>query len=446
MTVLLDATHDMTTCSWVASANDPRSDFPLQNLPFGVFRRTGTAESFRGGVAIGTDILDLSAVLAAGLVSDALVADALRAAAGPVLNGLMAQGPGAWQALRLALFALLREGSPAQSRAARCLIPQADVEYGLPAAIGDYTDFYTSRHHALAVGRLFRPTNPLTPNYDWMPIAYHGRVSSIGVSGQRVCRPHGQRLPDGGERPVFGATQDLDYELEVGVFIGTGNAQGAPIPLTLAERHVFGLCLLNDWSARDLQRWEAQPLGPFLGKNFATTISPWIVTLSALAPFRAPLARDPDSPADLPYLESEANRIAGAIDLELEVLLETASMRARRQPPQRLVRSNFRHAHWTVAQMVAHHTAGGCNLRGGDLLGSGTQSGPQPAEAGSLLELTQGGAVPLGLADGEQRRYLEDGDRVILRGRCARPGYAGIGFGESSGTILRAAPADQWAR
>ncbi len=438
MTVTLDATHDQATLSWVASANDPHGDFPVQNLPFGVFRRAGSSEAFRGGVAIGAEIVDLGALAASGCITDELVTQALHLAAAPSFNGLMAQGPVVWQALRLALFGLLREGSAAQALVARCLVAQADAEYTVPATIGDYTDFYSSRYHALAVGRLFRPANPLTPNYDWMPIAYHGRTSSIGVSGQQVRRPRGQSLPAGSERPMVGPSRDLDYELELGIFIGAGNPLGTPIPLETAERHVFGLCLLNDWSARDLQRWEAQPLGPFLGKNFATTISPWIVSLAALAPFRAPLERATPGAADLPYLESAANRDAGAVDIELAVYLETAAMRARRQGAVRLVRSNFRQAHWTIAQMVAHHTVAGCNLRSGDLLGSGTQSGPLPAEAGSLLELNQGGAQLLTLPGGEQRRYLEDGDRVILRGRCARAGFAGIGFGEAAGTILPA--------
>ena len=438
VTPTLDATHDATTCSWVASANDPHTDFPLQNLPLGVFRRAGTREEFRGGVAIGDQILDLDAVVAAGLATDSASEAALRCAAGPTLNPLMAQGPGAWQVLRLALFAMLREGSAAQHAAMQCLVPQSAAEHALPATIGDYTDFYSSRHHALQVGRIYRPANPLTPNYDWMPIAYHGRASSVVVSGQPIRRPQGQRLPPGSDGPVFGPSQELDYELEVGVFVGPGNSQGTAIPLDRAEQHVFGLCLLNDWSARDIQRWEAQPLGPFLGKNFATTISPWVVTLAALAPFRAPLQRDPAVASDLAYLDSSANRTSGAFDVELAVLLETAAMRSRRQPPQRVARSNLRHAHWTIAQMIAHHTVGGCNLRSGDLLGSGTQSGPRLEEAGSLLELTGNGTRPLRLANGEERGYLADGDRIVLRARCQRSGYVAVGFGEASGLILSA--------
>jgi fumarylacetoacetase len=436
MTLALNATHDARVHSWVAAANDPRGDFPIQNLPFGVFRRRDSAEPFRGGVAIGDQIVDLGALGA--LAPELAVARTLRAGGDSSLNALMQLGPGALHALRLALFEMLGEGSTAQGLVTACLVPQHAAEYAVPAQIGDYTDFYTSKHHALAVGRLFRPDNPLTPNYAWMPIAYHGRASSIGVSEQLVHRPLGQSLPKGADRPVFGPSRRLDYELELGIFIGTGNARGHAIAVDEAEEHVFGLCLLNDWSARDMQSWEAQPLGPFLGKNFATTISPWIVTLEALAPFRAPLDRSAGEPASLPYLESVATRTAGAFDMELSVYLETASMRERGREPERVARSNFRHAHWAIAQMLAHHTVGGCNLRSGDLLGSGTQSGPLPEEAGSLLELTAGGTREVGLPCGERRTFLEDGDRVIMRARCARAGFAAIGFGEATGRILPA--------
>jgi fumarylacetoacetase len=350
----------------------------------------------------------------------------------------MRLGPAAWHALRLALFDLMREHTTARQLIEPCLVPQALAEHTLPAEIGDYTDFYASMHHALAVGKLFRPDNPLTPNYVWMPIAYHGRVSSIGVSPQPVVRPLGQSLHKGADSPIFGPSRRLDYELEVGIFIGTGNAQGSGISVAAAEQHVFGLCLLNDWSARDIQSWEAQPLGPFLGKNFATTISPWIITLEALAPFRAPLVRTAADKPLLPYLDSAATRAAGAFDMELSVHLETAAMRANGASPQRLARSNFRYAHWSIAQMLAHHTVGGCNLRAGDLFGSGTLSGPLPEEAGSLLEMTRGGAVAITLGSGESRTFLEDGDRVILRARCERDGFAPIGLGEASGWILPA--------
>ncbi len=436
MTAALNATHDARVRSWVERANDPLCDFPIQNLPLGVFRRRGSPEAFRGGVAIGDQIVDLDAL--AAVVPESAAARALRAAAQATLNTLMQMGPAASHALRVALFEMLREHSTGRQLIEPCLVAQGDAEFAVPAQIGDYTDFYSSKHHALAVGKLLRPNNPLTPNYTWMPIAYHGRTSSIGVSEQRVHRPVGQSLPPGAERPVFGPSRRLDYELEVGIFIGTGNELGTSITVDAAEDHVFGLCLLNDWSARDVQSWEAQPLGPFLGKNFATTISPWIVTLEALAPYRAPLERAGVQEPSLPYLESTAMRSGGAFELELFVYLQTAAMRARGLAPERLACSNFRYAHWTVAQMIAHHTVGGCNLRCGDLLGSGTQSGPLPEEAGSLLELTVGGSREIHLPSGEKRSFLEDGDRVILRGRCVREGFASIGFGEAAGQILPA--------
>jgi fumarylacetoacetase len=436
MAQALNATHDVRVRSWVASANDPLSDFPVQNLPLGVFRRRSKGEKFRGGVAIGDQILDLSALPIR--LADPVAAKAQGAAGKDSLNELMRLGSAAWHSLRLALFEMLRENSAQRSQIEPCLVPQALAEYTLPAEIGDYTDFYASMHHALAVGKLFRPDNPLTPNYVWMPIGYHGRVSSIGVSDQRVKRPIGQSLPKGADRPVFGPSRRLDYELEVGIFVGTGNAQGTSVSVDAAEAHIFGLCLLNDWSARDIQSWEGQPLGPFLGKNFATTISPWIVTLEALAPFRTALLRTGAEVPSLPYLESAAIRAAGSFDMELSVHLETAAMRAGGAPPERLARSNFRHAHWTIAQMLAHHTVGGCNLRPGDLFGSGTLSGPLPEEAGSLLELTRGGAGAISLQSGEKRTFLEDGDRVILRARCAKEGFASIGLGEASGQILPA--------
>jgi fumarylacetoacetase len=436
MSLGLDRTHEAGARSWVASANDPLCDFPIQNLPFGVFRRRDTAEALRGGVAVGNQIVDLAALRDRATPSPA--AQALAAAAGSSMNGLMRLGPAAWNALRHMLFDALHENSGARQLVEPCLVPQALAEHSLPAEIGDYTDFYASMHHALAVGKLFRPDHPLTPNYVWMPIGYHGRVSSIGVSPQPVKRPLGQSLPKGADVPTFGPSRRLDYELEVGIFIGTGNALGSAIPVDEAEQHVFGLCLLNDWSARDIQSWEAQPLGPFLGKNFATTISPWIITLEALAPFRLPLLRTAADKPLLPYLESAAISATGAFNMELSVHLETAAMRAKGALPERLARSNFRHAHWSIAQMLAHHTVGGCNLRPGDLFGSGTLSGPLPEEAGSLLELTRGGAAAISLRSGETRTFLEDGDRVILRARCEREGFAPIGLGEASGWILPA--------
>jgi fumarylacetoacetase len=431
----IDATHDPALTSWVAAANRDGGDFPVQNLPFAAFRRAGSGEAFRGGVAIGEDVLDLGA-LAAAQPFEGAASEALAAAAQPTLNALMGAGAPAAAALRGALSQALRTGSPHAARLRALLVPQAAAEYALAAEVGDYTDFYASIYHATAVGRLFRPDNPLLPNYKWVPIAYHGRASSLRVSGYDFARPRGQLLPAGATVPELAPTRRLDYELEVGIFIGRGNALGASVPLAAAESHVFGLCLLNDWSARDVQSWEYQPLGPFLAKNFATSVSPWVVTLEALAPFRAAWQRPAGEPPPLAYLDSAQQRAAGAFDVELEVWLETARMRAAGGAPQRLSHANFRDSWWTVAQMVAHHTVNGCNLEPGDLLGSGTQSGPELEQAGSLLELSAGGKRPVTLASGEQRTFLEDGDRVTFRAWCQRPGFRRIGFGELSGTVL----------
>jgi fumarylacetoacetase len=397
----LNETHDPELKSWVAGDRD--TDFPIQNLPFGVFRRKGRQEVFRGGVAIADQIIDLSAA------ADALRGDAkdlARVAGGATLNAFFALGTSPWSALRLALSRALREGAEEASALRACLVPQGEAEYAVPARIGDYTDFYTSIHHATSVGRLFRPDNPLLPNYKWVPIGYHGRSSSIRVSGQEFPRPRGQTMAPGAKAPVLGPSKRLDYELELGIYIGTGNPLGNPIPIEEAESHVFGIALLNDWSARDLQAWEYQPLGPFLSKNFASTISPWIVTLEALAPYRVAWERPQGDPPPLPYLDSPAIRESGAIDIQLEVLLETARMREARKPAQRLSQTSYRHAYWTVAQLVAHHTVNGCNLRPGDLLGSGTLSGPTPPEAGSLLELTLGGKQPIRVGGDETRTFL----------------------------------------
>jgi fumarylacetoacetase len=438
MSAAPDATHDPKLRSWVQSANMQGCDFPVQNLPFAVFRRAGGGENFRCGVAIGDCVLDLGAL---DMLSpfEGLGAEALAACAEPSLNRLMALGREAWIALRHGVSACLREGAPRAAELVPALIPRSGVEFTLPARIGNYSDFYTSIHHATAVGRIFRPDQPLLPNYKWIPIAYHGRASSLGVSGQQLRRPRGQIMPRGADRPQVAASARLDFELEVGVLIGTGNSLGNPIPIAQAEEHVFGLCLLNDWSARDIQPWEYQPLGPFLAKSFASTISPWVVTLQALAPYRLPWTRPADDPQPLPYLDGAELRASGALDMHLEVALETAAMRAAGTAPQSLARTNFRHCYWSLAQMVAHHTVNGCNLEPGDLLGSGTQSGPAPEEAGSLLELTGGGKHALPLESGETRTFVEDGDRVILRGWCERPGCARIGFGEASGTVLPAA-------
>ena len=431
---MLNETHDPTLRSWVESANDPCGDFPIQNLPYGVFRRAGSAEPWRVGVAIGDRVLDLAAAAARG-VFDGAARQAAQQATGPTLNPLMAQGPAAWSALRLALSRLLREGAPEAAQLRDCLLPQHDAEHDLPAHIGDYTDFFTSQYHALNAGRLFQPDQPMLPNFKWLPIGYHGRASSIAISGSAFHRPWGQARARGEAAPAFRPTQGLDYELELGIFIGPGNALGEPIAIDAAEQHAFGLCLLNDWSARDLQAWEAVPLGPFLAKNFLTTLSPWVVTLEALAPFRCQLAREVSDPPTLPHLWPRGADVGGAIDIQLEARLVTPGTGAAGAP---LSRTSHRHAYWSVAQMIAHHSSNGCPLRPGDLLGTGTQSGPTPGEEGCLLELTHGGRQPLTLPGGETRGYLQDGDTVVLRGWCERAGHARIGFGECRGTVLPA--------
>ena len=436
----LDHTHNPSARSWLASANAPDGDFPIQNLPFGVLRRGGSNEAFRGAVAIGDRALDLAALHGHGaLGGDA--ADALALAAQPSLNDFMAAGPRARHALRHALFGALRDdAAPRVQQVLRsCLIPLADVEHALPTRIGDYTDFYTSIHHAMNVGRLLFPNNPLTPNFQWLPIAYHGRASSVVISGTDFHRPHGQAMPPGAAAPVYTPCTRLDYELEMAFFIGPGNPLGKPVLLSQAEQHIFGMCLLNDWSARDHQFWEMAPLGPFLGKNFCTSISPWIVTLDALAPYRVPFERPAGDPQPLAYLQGEGNRAAGGVDVQLSVSIESAAHRAQRLAPAEVSRTSFRHQYWTIAQMLTQHTVGGCNLQAGDLCGTGTISGPTHAEAGAIVELSVGGTQPITLAGtGEQRTFLQDGDAVILRGWCEKPGAARIGFGSCRGTVLPA--------
>ena len=437
LTASLDFSHDATLRSWVASANLDDTDFPIQNLPLGMFRRVGSLDTFRPGVAIGDQIVDLLALKSAGLLT-AEVAASLAGCENGELNVFMARGRLARVALRHALCALLREGSLQQTAVQATLLAQADAEYAVPCRIGDYTDFYTGIHHATAVGKLFRPDNPLLPNYKWVPIGYHGRASSIGVSGQKFVRPQGQIKGPNDEVPVLRPSQRLDYELELGVFMGQGNALGEPIAIDQAEEHAFGLVLLNDWSARDLQAWEYQPLGPFLAKNFASTISPWIVTLEALVPFKVPFVRAEDDPQPLPYLNSISNQQQGGLNVALEVLIQTQAMREAGLPPQQLSQSNYRDAYWTVAQMITHHAVNGCNLQAGDLLGTGTQSGANPEQAGSLLELSAGGKNPLILANGESRTFLQDGDAIILRAHCECSGFRRIGFGDCLGQVLAA--------
>ena len=356
------------------------------------------------------------------------------------MHQLMRLLPEGRASVRRAISAGLRAGSPKEALFREALVPMSRVELGLPCQIGNYTDFYIGIHHATAVGKLFRPDRPLLPNYKWLPIGYHGRASSINVSPSCFKRPLGQQRGVDNSRPGFGPTTRLDYELEVGLIIGRPNVQGEPIAIENAEEHLFGVTLFNDWSARDIQAWEYQPLGPFQSKNFASTLSPWIVTMEALAPFRKAFARPNGDPHPLPHLDSPANRAHGAIDIELEVWIQTPAMLAAGHTGDRLSRSNFTDGYWTAAQLVTHHTVNGCNLAHGDLFGSGTLSGPGPEQGGSLLELSQGGQRAIRLSTGETRTFLEDGDTITLRGTCARDGWRRIGFGECRGTVLPAAP------
>jgi fumarylacetoacetase len=418
----IDDTHDPGLKSWVESANEEGCDFPIQNLPFGIFRnRKNRNEAPRGGVAIGDQVLDLAAL---GIKT------------GPTLNGLAAQGRAVWRNLRKELSRGLSTKSP-NKRLSRFLLPLKQAELFLPVAIGDYSDFFTGIHHASNMGRILRPGGEsLMPNYKWVPIGYHGRSSSIVVSGTPVVRPRGQIKPPDAEAPSFVPTKRLDYEAELGFVVGPGNRLGKSISIAHTLEHVFGVLLLNDWSARDIQAWEYQPLGPFLAKSFASTVSPWVVTLEALAPYRCPaFPRAFNDPQPLPHLFDEADQRAGGLNIEIEMWLRSAKMKQDKAPAQRLSRASFRDSYWTLAQIVAHQASNGCNLRPGDLLGSGTISGATPDAFGSLMELTTAGKNPLQLPGGETRSFLEDGDEVIQRGRCAREGYVTMGFGEAAGTI-----------
>jgi fumarylacetoacetase len=434
-------THDPRLVSWVESAHDPSTDFPIQNLPFGVFRRAGSEEMPRVGVAIGDQVLDLVACFEDGLLEDLTESPIAAACAAPSLNALMTLGRPTASALRVAVSRALRAGgSPTRydrERAQRVLVPMDEAELFLPTEVGDYTDFYASIHHATNVGSMFRPDSPLLPNYKWVPIGYHGRASSLVVSGTPVRRPRGQAKRPTDDVPAYGPTRQLDYELEVGMFVGPGNPLGTPLAIDEAESNLFGVCLVNDWSARDVQAWEYQPLGPFLGKSFATTVSPWVVTLDALEPFRAPAARRPSGdPAPLPHLFSVTDQARGAFDVTLEVSLSSARMQASGVAPMVVSRGSFAELYWTPAQLVAHHTSNGCNLRPGDLLASGTVSGAERASRGCLLERTWRGSEPLTLPTGETRAFLEDGDEVVLRGWCEREGAVRIGLGECRGIVI----------
>ena len=436
MTYPLNETHDPNLMSWIESANDPQSDFPIQNLPLGVFA-LGEDELPCIGVAIGDQVLDVRATSEA-LWDDDLT-DVIADACGfETLEMLMLWEPEVWSELRLRLSRLLRAGSDDRFLLEDYLHPMSDVQMTLPTAIGNYTDFYCNLHHATNVGSMFRPDNPLLPNYKHLPIGYHGRASSIVSSGTDIRRPCGQTAGDDNQ-PSFGPSKLLDYELEVGLFVGQGNKLGEPINLARAEEYIFGLCLVNDWSARDLQRWEYQPLGPFLAKSFATSISPWIVTMEALAPFRVPAGKRAEGdPPPLPYLASAANEAQGGIDVQLEVLLSSQQMRAQNIAPLSLSHGNFSAMYWTFAQMLTHHASNGCNLQTGDLIASGTVSGPTKDSRGCLLELTWRGTEPITLPTGETRAFLQDGDEVILRGWCEREGFRRIGFGECRGIVLPA--------
>jgi fumarylacetoacetase len=439
MNPLTDATHDPALMSWVASANLPQADFPVQNLPLARFRPSATAAAEvpppRVGVAIGDQVLDLKLAAEQCPWPDHAHVLLEPLAAGD-LAAFMALGRPAWKALRAALSAALAEGSDQGPFLEACLVPQAEATLLMPCRVGNYTDFYTGIHHARAVGALLRPEAPLLPNYRWVPIGYHGRASSVGLGGA-IRRPQGQTRTAEGP-PRFGPSRRLDYELELGWWMGAENALGEPVPMDAAEDRLFAVSLLNDWSARDLQAWEYQPLGPFLAKSFATSVSPWLVSLEALAPFRRPFARPAGDPEPLPHLDSAANRAHGAVDITLQVWLQTAQMKAAGRPAQQLSQSNALDAYWTPAQLVAHHTSNGCNLQVGDLMGTGTLSGAQPEQGGSLLELSQGGRHALTLPGGEQRTFLEDGDTVTLRAFCAAPGAVRIGLGSVSGTVTAA--------
>ena len=435
MAISLNETHDPARQSFVDSANAPGADFPIQNLPFGVFCPIAGGAP-RVGVAIGDQIVD---VAAAASCFNGLAAEAAQACAAPYLNDLMSLGPPAWSALRLALSRGL-SADRGDERLRQHLTPMDQAKVGMPVDVGDFTDFYASVFHATNAGRAFRPDNPLLPNYKYVPVAYHSRTSSIRASGTPFKRPRGQRKGPNEIVPTYGPSRNLDFELELGFYIGVPNALGETIPVAEAAEHIFGFCLLNDWSARDIQAWEYQPLGPFLGKNFATTVSPWVVTREALAPFHtAAFARPQGDPAPLPHLDDADDRAHGGLDITLEAYMSTETMRSKGTAPLRLSQTSVATIYWTVAQMIAHHTSNGCNLTIGDLIGSGTVSGPEKSSWGSLLELSARGSEPIAMPSGEKRGFIEDGDEIIFRGFCSKPGYRRIGFGECRAVVMPAA-------
>lgn len=437
----INETHDPNLKSWIESANAPETDFPLQNLPFCVFTRSCSYENVRIGVAVGDFILDVHACYECCLFDDESFTIAVSADNYCLDHSVMRKNFPLQTAFRRRLVEILSDSADADTRKKieRNLIPIEEVDFHLPAHIGDYTDFYCSIFHATNVGSMFRPDNPLLENYKWLPVGYHGRASSIVISGTEITRPKGQNRSDANAPPQFVPAKNLDYEMEVGFFVGKGNDLGEPVSIENAEEHIFGLCLVNDWSARDIQSWEYQPLGPFLAKNFATSISPFVVTMEALAPFRAAaFARGENDPQPLDYLSDETNQKSGGFDINLEVYLLTEKMRAENAEPFLLSRSNTKDLYWTIGQMLTHHASNGCHLRTGDLIATGTVSGDSKESRGCLLELTWRGTEPIELPNGETRRFLEDGDEIIMKGFCEREGFRRIGFGECRGLILSA--------
>jgi fumarylacetoacetase len=433
----IDETHDPALTTWVPAAQSGKSDFPVQNLPFGAFRRRSGSEATRIGIAIGDSILDIVQTLDKGLLEGAAAASASACRSGR-LNELMGLGRAPLSALRLAVSRLLRVGAERRNETETCLVSMQAAILELPVQIGDFTDFFTSINHAINAGRIFNPDRAEPANFRSLPIAYHGRASTVSVSGTALVRPHGQIMSKDAPEPIFSPSRKLDFEVEVGAYIGLGNGLADPVQLARAREHIFGICLVNDWSARDIQAWESLPLGPFLAKSSLTTVSPWIVTLDALAPFHVPAAeRGETAPPLMRYLDDTNDRRSGGLDIRLEVLLSTARMREKGFAPARIGAPNFRDQYWTLSQMLTHHTSNGCALKPGDLIASGTVSGPSVDQLGCLLELTRGGSKPFVLPNGESRTYLEDDDEVIIRGRCERDGFVPIGFGECRGLIMK---------
>ncbi len=441
MTYKINNTHDQNLKSWVESANEKDTDFPIQNLPYCVFRRKDSYEDIRVGVGIGDSILDVYPCYQNGLFED----DSFRIAVGTddycLDNSVMKKADAIQTSFRKRVVEILSEDTDEKTRkiAERNLVPIDEAEFWTPAHISDYTDFYCSIFHAMNVGKLFRPDNPLLENYKWIPIGYHGRASSIVVSGTEIKRPKGQNHSNENEPPVYIPSKALDYEMEVGFFVGKGNDLGETIDIKNAEDHIFGLCLVNDWSARDIQGWEYQPLGPFLGKSFCTSVSPFVVTMEALAPFRVPaFEREEGDPEPLEYLSNEDNRKSGGIDMKLEVYIQTKKMRDENIEPHLLSRSNLKDLYWTIGQMLTHHASNGCNLQVGDLMATGTVSGQEDSARGCLLEITKRGSEPVELPNGETRKFLEDYDEIIMKGFCEKEGFRRIGFGECRGIVLSA--------